>query len=687
MEGNHSPFDMLMFQYMKAKEIGDPDLRYYRSQLSISKSLVDRLGLDCELNGHSGCVNCLEWNQDGSILASGSDDFSIMLWDPFKRKRILDFHTNHHGNIFSVKFMPSSNSGLVASGAGDGHVKIHAIDHPIDENTQPSFQCKCHAGRVKRLATAPDIPYLLWSGAEDGTVMQFDLRAPHNCINGPSQILINLLSHAGTHSEVKSIAVNPLRTEQLAVGANDPFVRLYDRRMIKITSLKYESERPPTSWDRHSFLATNARSDECRQAIPLGGVQYFAPAHLPRKLEDYRRRYRSLASTYVTFDPTGRYLLANLGGEQIYLYDCSTPNAPASTAEVAQLCSEGCRSDSSSAALTPAAEKLKLQANTAFQQCQFNTAIGLYSKALCRAPKSAVLFSNRAAALMKRNWDGDTYAAMRDCCSAIKLDAGKVKPFHRLVRCLQDLGWTESANDAMNGLKNAFPDHSSSATFKNLEKEIQTSLALAQQATGSRQSSLADTINPPSEQQELINVSVADAMYSVQENHWRSNYWDYNSRFCGHCNTTTDIKEANFFGDDGQYIVAGSDDGCFFIWDRRTGIVEKVLRGDSSIVNCLQPHPFTCLLATSGIDSAVRLWSPLPQNGVVNDRAVIDAESASVANQRRMNTDPFEMIVTNLGAETGSNFPNDPIRFLSRQESQEGLMNDTNGAPIQCRPS
>jgi len=137
---------------------------------------------------------------------------------------------------------------------------------------------------------------------------------------------------------------------------------------------------------------------------------------------------------------------------------------------------------------------------------------------------------------------------------------------------------------------------------------------------------------------------------------------------------------------DGQYILAGSDDGCFFIWDRRTGIVEKILRGDSSIVNCLQPHPFTCLLATSGIDSAVRLWSPLPQNGVVNDRVVIDAESASIANQRRMNTDPFEMIVTNLGADTVSNFPSDPIRFLSRQDNYEGLMNDP-GAPIQCRPS
>ena len=65
---------------------------------------------------------------------------------------------------------------------------------------------------------------------------------------------------------------------------------------------------------------------------------------------------------------------------------------------------------------------------------------------------------------------------------------------------------------------------------------------------------------------------------------------------------------------------------------------------------------------------------------------VIDAESASVVNQRRMNTDPFEMIVTNLAADSASNFPNDPIRFLSRQENPEGLMNDP-GAPIQCRPS
>ena len=35
---------------------------------------------------------------------------------------------------------------------------------------------------------------------------------------------------------------------------------------------------------------------------------------------------------------------------------------------------------------------------------------------------------------------------------------------------------------------------------------------------------------------------------SQQERAWREMAYDYEIRFCGHCNTTTDIKEANFFG-------------------------------------------------------------------------------------------------------------------------------------------
>ena len=71
--------------------------------------------------------------------------------------------------------------------------------------------------------------------------------------------------------------------------------------------------------------------------------------------------------------------------------------------------------------------------------------------------------------------------------------------------------------------------------------------------------------------------------------------------------------ERFLFSSNGQYIVAGSDDGSFFVWEKATTNIVRVLRGDDSIVNCLQPHPSYCMLATSGIDPVVRLWTPKPQ--------------------------------------------------------------------------
>lgn len=67
--------------------------------------------------------------------------------------------------------MPLSKDGLLASGAGDGKVKTHWVERCGSAPNDSDFRCTCHTGRVKRLATAPDLPYLFWSGAEDGTVM------------------------------------------------------------------------------------------------------------------------------------------------------------------------------------------------------------------------------------------------------------------------------------------------------------------------------------------------------------------------------------------------------------------------------------------------------------------------------------------------------------------------------------
>lgn len=48
-----------------ARERGDID-RKFQNRLTVTRSMIDRLGLEKELRGHMGCVNCLEWNRDGS---------------------------------------------------------------------------------------------------------------------------------------------------------------------------------------------------------------------------------------------------------------------------------------------------------------------------------------------------------------------------------------------------------------------------------------------------------------------------------------------------------------------------------------------------------------------------------------------------------------------------------------------
>jgi WD40 repeat protein len=154
--------------------------------------------------------------------------------------------------LFSNQFMPLSGDQTILTGAADCKIRVHDI-----AMNEPKMVCSCHANRVKRLAIAPNDANLFWSAAEDGTIMsvnlhmnfpliitctknsrQFDLRLPHQCSSESSaSILVNLNNHMGVGAEAKCLSINPMRPELLAVGANDPYVRLYDRRMITTSTV------------------------------------------------------------------------------------------------------------------------------------------------------------------------------------------------------------------------------------------------------------------------------------------------------------------------------------------------------------------------------------------------------------------------------------------------------------------
>lgn len=88
------------------------------------------------------------------------------------------------------------------------------------------------------------------------------------------------------------------------------------------------------------------------------------------------------------------------------------------------------------------------------------------------------------------------------------------------------------------------------------------------------------------------------------------------------------IKEANFWGDD--FVMSGSDCGHVFVWERDTARLCMLLEADQHVVNCLQPHPYLPMLATSGIDYDVKLWAPINDEPSFDEKFAEDVSSRSV---------------------------------------------------------
>lgn len=296
-----------------------------------------------------------------------------------------------------------------------------------------------------------------------------------------------------------------------------------------------------------------------------------------------KKRYRAYASTYLSFSPDGTELLTNLGSEQIYLFDVLKPSKPkfyeldpthkngyqtsgsvnngyhlngTTNNSIKDLMPQNCqlfkKSYSHKTTLPSIVDKIKAKANERFECSHYTFAISLYNKAISLCPRAAVLYGNRAMAYMKRKWEGDLYAALRDCYSSLSIDPEYFKAHYRLVRCLYDLEWYKEADDCFESFRTNFPELSDSDSCNSLNRDIQKALTSKPDNNKSNTSRTTNTSNDT-----LYDISISNSsgvQYNLsnainsQEKEWRVMSFDYKSRYCGHCNTTTDIKEANFFG-------------------------------------------------------------------------------------------------------------------------------------------
>ncbi|QLE58440.1 NB-ARC domain-containing protein [Nostoc sp. TCL26-01] len=198
--------------------------------------------------GHANSVNAIAANPQGTILATGADDFSLKLWDILTGECLRSFKGRSNW-VKSVAWCPQTeNSSLIASGNEDrtvrlwdlegrsrilyGHTDIiFAVDFAPDGRTLASAsadttvrlwdvatgQCTRvlhgHLGMVTGLAYSPDGKFLA-STSYDSTSRLWDAAT--------GQLLASFPVHLGM-----SVAFSPDSTK-LVFGGFDDTVRVWD---------------------------------------------------------------------------------------------------------------------------------------------------------------------------------------------------------------------------------------------------------------------------------------------------------------------------------------------------------------------------------------------------------------------------------------------------------------------------
>jgi WD40 repeat protein len=242
--------------------------------------------------GHNGWVESVAISPDSKVLASGSDDKTIKLWDiaTGAQLRSLEGHTSA---VFSVAFSPDGKT--LASSSDDKTIRLW--------NVATGAQLRAlegHTHDVRSVAFSPDGKTLA-SGSDDKTIKLWDVATG-----------MQLRSLDGHSDRIFSVAFSP-DGKTLASSSDDKTIRLWD----VATGTQLRALEAHTSLVRSVAFSpdgkTLASSDD--ETIRLWDV---ATGTQLRALEGHTFIVNSVA-----FSPDGK-TLASGGDTKIKLWDIAT---------------------------------------------------------------------------------------------------------------------------------------------------------------------------------------------------------------------------------------------------------------------------------------------------------------------------------------------------------------------------
>jgi WD40 repeat protein len=236
-----------------------------------------------QLKGHKAGVKTVIFSPDGELIASGSDDGTIKLW---QRNGTLIKTLSNLGNVFSVRFSPDGK--ILASGSNDGTIKLWQRD-----------------GKFLKILTRDNSIYtfnfspkaeILASGGRDGKIKLWSS-------NG--KLIQTINGHTGS---IYTISFSP-NGEMIASGSNDGTIKLWRRDGTFITTLVgHQGSVNTLSFSPDDKIIASGSKDNTVKLWNLKGK-------LIKTLNGHNAEINS-----INFSPDGKIIASGSGDKTIKLW-------------------------------------------------------------------------------------------------------------------------------------------------------------------------------------------------------------------------------------------------------------------------------------------------------------------------------------------------------------------------------